>query len=360
MAHPKPVDQAVEERFGWLINGWKDGIGDTPSPTNPKIWAFERLKRATSEEEIISLIENYHLPYEVVVPSVSKMTKKIWEKLLYVAPYMNLLRSLNTFTRHEVFEAEENVRYAVERLTNLEAIKASKVLPFRYFDAWRAYTSSDHPIDSRLADALGEALEKSFVNMPTLEDLVVAIGIDTSGSMNSRVSDRGATRYIDIAGIFTGALLKQIEGRVIPLPFDTEVHPELPLSGQDSLMTICDKIDKFCGGGTAVGSPIEYLLNHQIKIDLFIGITDNEDWAYGDDYACSGSFLSLWRKYKEKIAPSAKAFLITIAPYRDAVAPTSTPDVYFIYGWSEAVLKYISSQLKSSEGQLSEVERIEL
>lgn len=196
--------------------------------------------------------------------------------------------------------------------------------------------------------------------MPTLGDRTVAIGVDTSGSMGSTISDKGSTTFIDIAGIFTGALLKRIEGRAIPLPFDTCVHTEHGLSGRDDIIVTTEKVSSYCGGGTAVGSPIEHLLRTRTKVDVFIGITDNVDWAYGGGYYASDDFLKLWRRYRKEINPDAKAFLVTIAPYRDTVAPAGEAGVHFIYGWSDQVLKYIALKLETGSGQIERISKMSL
>lgn len=357
MSHPKPDSEQIAERFGWLIKGRKGLSGNVG--LNPQIRSLEALKTATTEEEVLTLIRQGRLPYEVVVPSVKATTPAIWSELLRQAPYFNLLRNLNAFTRHEVFASDENVRYAVEKLTNPKAIEHSKVLPFRFFDAWKAYAQNEN-FDSRLADALRAALELSFVNMPTLGDRIVAIGTDTSGSMNSQISEKSSTRFIDIAGIFTGALLKRIEGRAIPLPFDTRIHTDHSLSSRDDVMVTAKKIASYGGGGTAVSAPIQHLLDRKIKADVFVGITDNEEWAYGQGYYANGSFLDLWRRYKTEVNPEAQAFLVTIAPYRDAVAPSGEPGVHFVYGWNDQCLKYIALKLETGSGQVERIGKMVL
>ncbi len=357
MAHPKPADAATSERFGWLTQG-KEKLTDNEE-LNPQIRAFEALKTAATEDEQISLVKQGRLPYEVVVPSVKATTTKIWSELLRQAPYRNLLSNLVTFARHGVFTAEENVQYAVERLTNREAIRRSKVLPFRFFNAWKMYSKSEGN-DLRISGAIREAVNLSFENMPTFGNATVAIGPDVSGSMSSgTLSQESSTRYIDIADIFTGALLRKIEKRTVVLPFNTGVVPTGDLSLRDVLDT-AGKIVSIGGGGTAVGAPVEYLLSRKVKVDAFIGITDSEDWAYGRGYSVSGSFLELWRSYKEQVAPDAKAFLVTIAPYGDAVAPQGTQDVHFIFGWSDRVLNYIGLKLRSGLGQVEQVDQMEI
>lgn len=356
LSHPKPISAAVSERLGWLVRGQK-GLSEN-SELNPQLRSLEALKLATAEEEQVKLVRQGRLPFEVVLPTVSAAKPAVWVELFHNAPYMNLLRNLVAFGRNQVFVDEANVREAVGRLTNRQAIERSKVLPYRFFTAWKQYCKTDEH-DTRIANAIREACEISFCNLPTLGNRRVAIGTDVSGSMDMQISEKSEARYIDVAGIFTGALMKRCEDLVIPLPFDTSVHLNHDLSSRDDILATAKKIASYSGGGTAVGAPIEYLLDRQIEVDVFIGITDNEDWAYRQSrygHSCSANFLTLWRRYRKEVNPKAKAYLITIAPYRDAVAPAGEKGVRFIYGWSDRVLNYIGYDLETGATQIQKIE----
>lgn len=358
LSHPKTVDPAGHERLGWLRHSW-DEIGPAPSPTNPKIWALEALKRTTSEDETIRLITEFGLPYEVVVPAVSSMSTRVWEALMKVAPYFNMVRSLNTYARHGVFENPANVEYVVSRLTNPNAVAHSRVLPLRFHSAFKAYTANvGHNL--RIAQALSDALDLMFVNMPEFPlGTRIAIAPDVSGSMSSLISEKSETMIIEIASIYAAALLKKTGPDAVLLPFDTELH-SVPLTGSESLLGIANRISLYGGGGTSVGLPVQYLLDRKIVVDACIGITDSEDWAYGDRFGCSGSFLTLWRKYRQNVNRNAQAFLITVVPYTHAVAPKDEPNVHYISGWSDAVVEYIPRMLQLGLGQVEEVRRMSL
>jgi 60 kDa SS-A/Ro ribonucleoprotein len=235
------------------------------------------------------------------------------------------------------------------------------VLPLRFFNAWNEYREVDG-FEPRIADAIRNACEISFANIPSFGERTVCVAPDVSSSMSSAVSNKGITRCIDIAGIFAGALMKRIEGRGIVLPFESHVVTHAGLSFRDDVLVTAEKLARIHGGGTAVGAPIEYLLDRKINVDVFIGITDNEDWAYGSDggYHVRGSFLSLWQSYRKEVNPNAKAFLVTITPYRDAVAPKGEKGVRFIYGWSDRVLEYISLSLNEGTSQVQAIEAMSL
>jgi 60 kDa SS-A/Ro ribonucleoprotein len=357
MSHPKPESAQSAEIFAWLVRGEK-GLGD--QNLLPQIRAFEALKRAKTDEEQIRLVRDGRLPFEVVVPVASPSTR-IWSELHLHAPYMNLLRNLVTFTRHGVFKEDAHVEHAVKKLTDPDAVRHSRVLPFRFFNACKEYREVEG-FEPRIADAIRLATEISFANIPSFGARMVCVAPDVSGSMSSAVSDKGTTRCIDIAGIFAGALMKRIEGRGIVLPFESHVVTNAGLSFRDDVLVTAEKLARIHGGGTAVGAPIEYLLDRKIKVDVFIGITDNEDWDHGDDdgHSVRGSFLSLWRDYRRAVNPNAKAFLVTIAPYRDAVAPKGEKGVRFIYGWSDRVLEYMTLSLDEGKTQVQAIDALSL
>lgn len=353
--HPKPSDRTMEERFGWAVYGWSD-VGEEPSPTNPQIWAYERLKRATDEPDIIEAIRAGRLPWEVVVPVVKKMTLGIREELMRQMGFDALLRNLNNLERNGVFENPDNLRFYISRITDPIALRRAKVFPFRLYQAWRAYKSkSNH--NPEIAHALETAMENSIENIPTIAGRA-AIGSDVSGSMSGTITRNSKVRYIDICGIYTAALYKKLANTLV-IPFEGFVVDNFRIDPEDSVLAITEKLADIGGGQTAVGAPIQHLIDNNIDVDIFIGITDNEDWAYGYGHETRGSFLELWGEYKAT-HPQAKAFLITITPDRSAVAPPSVQDVYFIYGWSSDVVNYISLIASGGISQLDDVRSIQL
>lgn len=345
MAHPKPKDEAMRERFGWLVNGWSE-VGSEPSPTNSMIWALEKLKRTENEAEVISLVEKYRLPAEVVIPSVRKMTVKIRKALLKSMPYMALLRNLNTLGRAGVLEDKATVKEIAKRLSDPEAVKKSRQFPFRFLNASRAFNGPQE-----IRDALTDALEASVTNLPEIRGRV-CVSNDVSYSMSGKASDKGTATVAEIAAIFAGALLKKCED-VVLLPFDTEVRLDLAkVSRRDTVMSIAERIG-VAERGTKLGAPIQHLLKHRTVVDVFIGLTDNEDWV-------AKGFLSYWEEYKRTVNPKAKTVLVTIAPERDFVAPEGYPDVHFVQGWSDSVLRYIPMVLESGLGQVEDVRKYDL
>jgi 60 kDa SS-A/Ro ribonucleoprotein len=356
LSHPKPSGAVQDAIFMWLADAekWKDGLADKQALT-PQIAAFEQLKRLDStngQEQARQLIDEGRLPYEVVT-GVLKPDLETWRALMRQMPYLALLRHLNTLQRAGVLADGEAARYVAERLSNEEALRRARVLPFQIFMAYRMFEPVDGT-EQQVANALADALEASFVNMPALDE--VCIAPDVSGSMDGRLTGQGKTRFADVAGIFASALFKSSRSARV-LPFREHVVG-VKLNVRDSLMTTAGRISQLVSGGTAISAPVSYLIEHKMKVHSFIGITDNIEWAA--DQNGNVGFLPTWRRYKEQVAPQARAFLLTIAPYRRAVAPKEEPGVHYIYGWNDSVLKYIGLMLDGLDGQVEAVRAMEL
>jgi 60 kDa SS-A/Ro ribonucleoprotein len=358
VTHPQPVNPVQDAIFMWLTDPAKWQQNSAAPELTPQIAAFEQIKRLEvraegDQNDLRALIEAGRLPYEVVT-GVVKPDVETWAGLLRQMPYLALLRHLNTLQRAGVLAVQEHANYAAERLTNADALRKAKILPFQLYTAYRVFNAAV-PAERVVADALVVAMEAAFVNLPDLGGNV-CIAPDVSGSMSGFIARLTKVRYIDIAGIFAGALLKA-NPRALVLPFENKIV-DVKLNARDTLMTNADRLAKIGGGGTAVSAPVSTLLDRKFKVETFIGITDNIEWA--TDQSGRQGFLPTWNEYKDKVAPDAQAFLITIAPYRHAVAPQAAPDIHYIYGWNDSVLQYIALTRQELAGQVASVRAMEV
>jgi 60 kDa SS-A/Ro ribonucleoprotein len=291
------------------------------------------------------------------------MDTAAWETLMPQMPYFALLRNLATLDRHDVFEDAKNVDYVANRLAEPQAVHKSKIFPFRFWNAYCAYTGANEGYrgfnpgtkgNPKIAQALADALELSFDNMPDIPGHTL-IGMDTSGSMSGNIDSRSSTRYIDVASIFAVALMRQGTGEAIG--FDTELH-QLHINPKDSIMTSVSKISN-PGGGTDCGIPARYA-NQKGNFDNLILITDSEEWhtsysGYGGSYG----FLAEWRKYRQKM-PEAQCFYVRIAPYSHSLTPQKEPGILDFFGWNENVVKVIAMKAKGLQDQIAEIEAVDL
>ncbi|MNL37365.1 hypothetical protein D3C87_1595080 [compost metagenome] len=152
-------------------------------------------------------------------------------------------------------------------------------------------------------------------------------------------------QYLEIGSVFALALYKKTHGKSLFWLFDTEVMDAKP-SRKDSILTQAAQIH--ARGGTDAGAPVRKLIQQRKKVDQIIIITDEQQ--------NNGSpFYEQLRRYRSKINCDVKAFIVDIAPYRHAMVPDQDPQTFYIYGWSDTVLSYIS---QSVEGYSSLVERV--
>lgn len=325
-AHPVPKDERQNQIFRYLMG--KDAILDSL----PQIAAFERLKIADSEDERLRCINEGRLPHEIVTGAV-KPSREVWQSILRELPLFALLRHLNTLDREGVLE--DNREHITRRLTDGEALKKAKILPFRFLNAFENINSD------WVRDVLRQSVELCFSNIPGIPGKS-AIFLDVSGSMSGE--------NLRIGSVFALALYKINKGKAVFWLFDTQVH-NARASLHDSILSQAEKITAY--GGTDTGAPMRGLNNYKMKVDNIIMITDEQQ--------NSGSpFYKELEAYRRKFNDKAKAFIIDIAPYRKAMVPPEDDNTYYIYGWADSVLQYISYSVNGYGSMVDKVREIEL
>lgn len=345
---PKPISLKQGLLFKWIVKGEYGGEGTVLR----QVHAYEQLKRATKPAEVRRLIEEGRLPHEVAT-GVVKPDAETWAFIMRQMPHFAMLRNLNTLDRAGVFSNPENVRHAVSVLANREAVLKSKVLPFQYHEAFKAYEGAN----SDIRDAIVSALELSFENLPEIPGDVV-IAPDVSGSMSNTLSSgKSKATYSDIAGIFSAALFRKSPTCTI-LPFGDRVVTDFRASRHDSIMTTA-KAFHHRNMGTDVGAPIRYANQNGLRMDVFIGITDNMEW-YTQHAGWGGQSTGFYGEWTKRTNKNAKAFLVRIDPYQGAAAPPADSNCHLIYGWNAKVLDYIALTMRGAGGQVEAVRQVNL
>lgn len=330
LTHPRPDNPTQNAIFQWLVRGTLDN-----SVPLPMIEALERLQQGRTDPA--TAIEEGQLPFEAVMPRVARGDTPVWKALLKHAPYMFLLRSLNAFDRAGVWKDKRLAAMAAARIKDPGRVAKAMQFPFRYYQAAQVLEWTQ--TSPQLIAAVYDALELSLSNLPDLGAIRLAIAPDVSGSM-ADTAIAGHTTAADMAGLFTAALWKRYPDAAV-LPFGTAVLPTRGVRVRDSLMTIAQTIGRLRGGGTDLSAPIEWLQAKNQALDLFIGLTDSEDWGAGGGWRREG-FLAAWSKYRQTVAPTAQAVLIQLVPSGTRVSPASEPSVHYVYGWSDSVLRYVA------------------
>lgn len=367
--HPKPKDEVQSELFNYVANR-KGNFGKLPQVNElERIKNLQTIRNTMTKEafttEIIDAIEKGRLPWEIVTGIMSP-TISVWEYLMKQMPYFALLRNINTLTRAGVFNKKENIDYIVNRLVDKNAIVKAMVFPFRFYTALNNTGSI-----SAINDALREAMELSFTNVPALNGNNYYF-LDISGSMTGE--------YLTIGGTLGIAAFMKSEQPNF-MCFESKLqYPDI--SKKDSMMTNLQKILRLHQGGTNVGLCIQYLLGTAHEAKTF-GWSNRIEFGYNDNVPkymrptvptkvdniiiitdqqqnTGSPVIEEFRKYRETVNPDANLFIIDIAHYESAIAPKEEPNCYFIYGWNDQVLKYLSFITEGMGTQVEMINKMEL
>jgi hypothetical protein len=255
-------------------------------------------------------------------------TKETWENLIKEDKlgYMALIRNMNNYIKYGI--SDEHVKIVCDHITDVERIKKSRQLPFRFYTA---YTNVQG--NRRFSDAISEAMDIAVSNVPRFEGKTL-IAIDDSGSMSGDP--------IEKAAIFGATLLKANNGADVIL-YDTQVQ-EFQGSGRTPVVDLADRIIKDAnGGGTQTSLVFAYALamkqEKNIKYDRIIIISDNESWCEG---YYGSSVQQAYNEYKKLADP----FIYAIDIQGYGTKDVEGGKVFHLCGWSDRLLDFIGQAEK--------------
>ena len=256
-----------------------------------------------------------------------------------------------------------------------EWIRNSRLYPFRFYQAYKAIdeavgandtqqfnrgftqTSIDADINQSEAleakDFLEHAMEVSTENLPdVLEDTFVAV--DTSGSMNSPVSEDSDLMMVEISTLF-GSLLHKRGADVAAFASDIQLYNG---DRRDSVMTGVNGLMELPIGGGTSGYLVPRTLRQEYLSDYnqVIVFTDMQMW--GAQYNNRNTFKDEWRRYKSEVNPDASLYLVDLNSYGDLVTPEGAQDVYNISGWTENVVDFID-KMENVDAMVQTIEAVE-
>lgn len=361
---PTPVDDAHAKMFRYLVHGFENfSVLDNLY----QVKAYETLKYLTerfsnnemTNEEYVKdatrLIEIGRLPHEVVT-GVVKPSTELWTYIMRQMPLFALLRNLNTLDRHDVFNNPENVSYVAERLVNEEAIRRVMIWPNRIASAYNMFNGS-----SVIKDALRDMADISLGNVPNIAGKNIVF-LDVSESM---------TREYKMHGAMLGLAVLKFSSDSAFWCFGSRLHyPDISL--RKSILTNMDRLTGIHGGGTSTGHCLRHLLGNTKYSHIYDRSVNESRYntspqfvdniiIFTDEQQNSGApVIKLFREYKKSVNPNVKMFIINVAPYETHIAPKEEVGIYHIFGWSDEVLRYISSVINGFDGQVESVENMEL
>ena len=345
-AHPKPASEAQDYLFNYLVKGTKE-VSLTEPQQLKVIWAAERLKRATNESEVISLITRFRLPWEVVIPALEKSTPHTWAALAEVMPYFALLRNLATMNRNGALAIPGVADMIATKLSDPAAIARSKLFPFRFFQASRKILDLPKSIQTAVSDAL----ETSISNLPDIDGRMV-VAVDDSGSMTSH--SMGAYSDLqcrDIARLLAAILYRRYGAKIAVFASNA-----IWSRGHEGSTRVLDAMNKITpnGGSTNLGSSVQLMLRDKVPCEVYVGLTDNESYE-------GHGVPTILRTYRDAMKLDTRGFLVNLQPERTYQAGVNDPLIRNISGFSDQALKFIGLQAKGGpRAQVEYVDKLDI
>ena len=332
LVHPKAKDEAQQTLFNKIVNNELE----TPYTWETELSALGQTKFASNKEKEVAF-------------------RMKWEELIdsHKIGYMALMRNLRNILEAGV--SGQHIAKVCEALSNAEAVRRSKQLPFRFLAAYREISKVKSAYASSIMDALEQAVATSAENIAGFnEDTNVLIACDVSGSMQSPVSPKSKILSYDI-GLMLAMLLKsRCKNAMTGMFGDTWKVINVPTKGILSNVEAFYQREGEVGYTTNGYLVIQDLLKSKKQVDKVMMFTDCQLWNSRNN----NKIANLWSSYK-KIYPESKLYLFDLAGHGTTPLSITREDVYLIAGWSDKVFDILATIDRGGDA-LDEIRNIEL
>lgn len=287
LAHPKGLDSDIVNFV----------LGKPHNSSEKIIEGFEKAQRATSTSELIKLVHEYKLAWEMI-PTDFHKDLAVW-RAFFEADSLGHTALLRNVTRIARLGGFDDLRFAAEyadRLSDQDRIMKGRVHPINFLVAANIYANGqperngwgrkkDWTNNSKIATALDNGYYRAFKAVePANKRTLVAV--DVSGSMSSPALG------IDLSCAQVSAAIAMQMVRTEPYSeirgftssdsygYSSEsLLTDLGISDNTTLSEAMHKVRKNNFGGTDCSLPMQWALQNSVEIDTFVVITDNETWA---------------------------------------------------------------------------------
>ena len=323
MTHPSPKRAHNGDLFGRILDD-KLGIARTMEST--------RSGGESTQESFSDLLKT--------------------RKLGYMAALKNIRNALEGGITDEVFGLWKSY------IANPVAVSRSRVLPFRFLDAYRELR--DATIDyfrlGEIKTAFDAALVHSLGNLGiTDEGERIAIVIDDSGSMDQCVVTQSTN--FQIACLIAALIQKAHTGQSAGYKFSTTCRRT-----DFSTNSILDFVfnEKAEGGATYVTKPFELLTRTRTAVDKIIMVTDLQ--LYEDGYGCNEmqTLLPYFDQYRKLVSPGCKLLFWSLTNYSGGTPIKLKNNMMEIYGLSEKLIPFIRDLWDDGAAFIKRIEAVEL
>lgn len=284
LAHPHPGDDVARNLlYKYITWGTTDGVAEHESLR--LVTAWEGMKKATSKEEAIKLINDNRLTWEFVTTNWLG-DPDVWAALLPNLPPRALLRNLSRMSANGLIPAlgtSDAVNYITRTLGDPVAVKRARIHPMAALVASRVYAQG-HSEDGkstwipngRIMSVLEDLFALSFGNVEAANKRTL-IGLDVSGSMSQRFDAHTPLECNEAAAALAVQIMRT-EPDSMSMAFHTGFVPA-GINAKTSLLSAMLAIKNLNAGGTDCALPMIWAAQNKVPVDTFVVITDNETYA---------------------------------------------------------------------------------
>jgi 60 kDa SS-A/Ro ribonucleoprotein len=258
--------------------------------------------------------------------------------------YMALLRNL----RNIIQQAPEVLDKALEQLTDEKAISKSRVLPFRFYSAYKELFAMGGEAARRALVAVDKAINFACNNFDALPGKTV-IFLDVSGSMDQPLSAKSDMKLNEVAALFAAIIAKRCNADIVK--FDTTAYDN-NFNPNDSVMTMVKSIG-FNGGGTNFNAPFEHITSHKRKYDRVIILSDMQAWIQG-----YSSPVGAYSTYCSMLGIKPNVISWDLKGYGTLQFPES--NIFLLAGWSEKLFALLAKLEQDKNALVKDIENVTL
>ena len=339
-AHVKPISEQHNALFRWAVK-------DQLSENLKLVSAYEELMASDNKEKAKQLITEYKIPHDAW-PTHLKNDIDVWKEALPNLPLTALIRNLGKLTNIGVLKQGrfDELELVVEKLTNKEYIKKSRIHPMNALIAMKTYSNGQGFKGSltwsplrKITDALEETFYLSFGNVePTGKRTLLAL--DISGSMSQTLP--GAPMISCAEGVACMAMVTaKIESRYEIMGFSSEFK-KLHISPRMTLSEVYKEVQSWNFGSTDCALPMVWAKKENLDFDTFVVYTDNETWA--GRIQPNQALV----QYRNSNVKDAKLVVVGMTSTNFSIADPKDPGMMDVVGFDSAAPQIISEFSKGN------------
>lgn len=329
-AHP----DAGKDEARKALYQWTRGVAHNGARLPAIIPVYEAVSALdTSKERRIGLMANSNLPWEAL-PTECLADADYWAAMLPKMPLHALVRNLGNMSRLGLTKPlSASEKLIVERLSDVNAIRKSRLHPFNILLALKTYESGQGfrgtnkwDASQKVVSALDKAFYKAFKNVqPTGKRYLY--GLDVSGSMSSPFGGTNVSCCMATAALSLVALNTEPQVHVMGFAGPGNFM-DLKLREDDTLDAAMRKTHQHNFGSTDCSGAMLYALNKSIAVDTFVIMTDNETYAGREHVSVT------LQRYRKAMGINAKLIVVGMTATGFSIADPTDPGMLDIVGFS--------------------------